>query len=71
MPQFTSQHYTSIAQVLHKVKQRVRDGEIGAAMADFAIEAALSELFENDNPRFDKEKFYQEVYLQPCLTMQR
>ena len=54
---YSKRHYEDIADVLRTVKERVRSGDLGVGVMDYAIQNGLADLFEKDNPRFNRARF--------------
>ena len=54
---FTKKHYIAIAGILHRVRERARDGDLSITVMDNAIEEELADLFEVDSTNFNRVLF--------------
>lgn len=54
-PQFTARHYRTIAEVLERERFNMRGADGPSAIEDLML--TFAELFESDNPRFDRTRF--------------
>ena len=57
MTTFEKRHYKKVAQAIRIARKRLQGGDIGVAMIDYAIVDSLSDMFKEDNPKFDKQSF--------------
>jgi hypothetical protein len=68
MSKFQQRHYEAVAGLLHEVWVDGPDSESGMKTMNAHDDAVRStvrhfeQLFEADNPRFNREKFYKAVY---------
>lgn len=62
MVKWSKGHFNSVALILRNIP----DSEIKEKLCDTFIE-----LFENDNPRFNKHKFLDAVYLHKCTKCKK
>lgn len=56
MYNFHSRHYQVIAEQI-KSSKKVRKSDTAAVLAIMDIQTRLADVFTQDNPRFDREKF--------------
>lgn len=59
---FTRQHFEAIAEILYQyghVVGRNNDFDQGAEWAVSNVTEELANLFQKDNPRFDRQKFFE------------
>ena len=60
---FTRQHYQQIAEILKPAALPYRDsGDRIKSDPVFPIVVGLADLFEEDNSRFDRDRFFAAVY---------
>jgi len=58
---FTKEHYAKVAEVLKDTLVGTK-GSIAATLLHHEIVQDFVELFEDDNPKFDDEKFLDVIY---------
>lgn len=62
MRPFTKDQAHTIAGVLHDVRERVRQGEVGVAMMDYAIEKGLEDMLALHSFGFDRPEFASRIH---------
>ena len=62
-PLFTKRHYVAIASKLRQTNRFAITGRLGEGAEDTisAVADDLGDLFEDDNPRFDRIAFYEAI----------
>ena len=63
MQPFTKDQAIAIAGVLRHVRERVRIGELGVAVIDYAIEGGLEDMLDLHSAGFDRAAFASRVHL--------
>ena len=62
MPDFTRRHYEKVAEALRTLALEDRDYTVPAA-------AALADMFKQDNPKFNRSKFFEAINQEHSLPV--